>query len=120
MFDLIGIKQIDFALACVCTVINHRRHSVEKTKSHGTRLRLVSYFFVLSIPRHDVICDPLQYTRTLKRNLFGKYCMLQLTILRFLCCCTIFRRCQHILFFLIIILTFSRRTTARHTATTRC
>ena len=40
---------MDFVLACVCTVIDHRaRHSVEKTKRHGTRLRLVSYFFVLS------------------------------------------------------------------------
>ena len=34
-----NIKQIDFIFACVCTVIDHRwRHSVWRTKSHGTRL----------------------------------------------------------------------------------
>ena len=32
-----AIKQIDFVLTCVCTVIDHRwRHSVERTKKYGT------------------------------------------------------------------------------------
>ena len=61
-----------FRLACVCTVKDHRRrHSVERTKNHGTRLRLVPHFFFF--PCYDVICDLLQYTRTLLRNLFVKY-----------------------------------------------
>ena len=38
---------------------------VKRTKSHGTRLRLVPYF-----PRYDVICDLLQDTRSLKQNPF--------------------------------------------------
>ena len=44
-----------------------------KNNSHGTRLRLVSYF--LFFTRCDVICDLLQYTRTtrtIKCNLFVK------------------------------------------------
>ena len=58
-----NIKQIDFIFLCFCTVIDHRwRHSVWKTKSHGTRLRLVRTF--LFFTRHDVICDLLQYRRT--------------------------------------------------------
>ena len=56
-------KQIDFVLARVCDVIDHRRrHSVKRTKSHGTRLRLVPYVF--DLPRYDVIFDLLQYTCT--------------------------------------------------------
>ena len=66
-----NIKQIDFILLCVCTVIDHTwRHSVWRTKSHGTRLRLVRIF--LFFTRYDVICDLLQYRRTQKWNLFVK------------------------------------------------
>ena len=64
-----NIKQIDFIFLCFCTVIAHRWcHSVWRTKSHGTRLRLVHTF--LFFTRHDVICDLLQYGRTQKWNLF--------------------------------------------------
>ena len=63
-----NIKQIDFIFLCFCAVIDHRwRHSVWRTKSHGTRLRLVRISF---FTRHDVICDLLQYRRTQKWNRF--------------------------------------------------
>ena len=53
-----NIKQIDFIFLCFCTVIDHRwRHSVWRTKSYGTRLRLVRTF--LFFTRYDVICDLL-------------------------------------------------------------
>ena len=46
-------------ILCYCSVIDHRRrHCVRRTKSHGARLCLVPYFFVLA--RHDVMCDLLQ------------------------------------------------------------
>ena len=67
-----NIKRIDFIFLCFCTVIDHRwRHSVWRTKSHGTRPRLVHTF--LFFTRHDVICDLLQYRRTQKWNLFVKF-----------------------------------------------
>ena len=66
-----NIKQIDFIFLFFCTVIDHTwRHSAWRTKSHGTRLRLVRTF--LFFTRHDVICDLLQYRRTHKWNLFVK------------------------------------------------
>ena len=67
-----NIKQIDFIFLCFCIVIDHTwRHSVWRTKSHGTRLRLVRTF--LFFTRYDVICDLLQYRRTQTWNLFVKY-----------------------------------------------
>ena len=48
-----NIKQIDFIFLCCCTVIDHRwRHSVWRTKSHGTRLRLVRTFVLHTLWRH--------------------------------------------------------------------
>ena len=69
-----NIKQIDFIFLCFCTVTDHTwRHSAGRTKSHGTRLRLVRTF--LFFTRYDVICDLLQYRyrSTQKWNLFVKY-----------------------------------------------
>ena len=58
-----NIKQIDFIFLGFCTVIDHRwRHDAWRTKSHGSRLRLVHTFLIFT--RHDVICDLLQYRRT--------------------------------------------------------
>ena len=77
-----NIKQIDFIFLCFCTVIDHRwRHSVWRTKSHGTQLRLVRTF--LFFTRHDIICDLLQYRRAQKWNLFVNY-----SIVLFLWCFT--------------------------------
>ena len=46
---------IDFVLACVCTVIDHRRHSVERKKS--TAQDEVECRDFLFFPRYDVFCD---------------------------------------------------------------
>ncbi len=46
-----ALKQIVFILSCVYTVIDHgRRHNVKRTKSQGTRLRIVPYFSVIFTP----------------------------------------------------------------------
>ena len=69
---------MDFVLACMCTVIDHkRRHSVERTNLKVSALDFVSCRTFLFFPPYDAICDLLQYTRTLKRNLFVKYQMIK-------------------------------------------
>ena len=69
-FLLYKTKQITFS---VCVYCNKSQKTSQRVMndSHDTRLRLVAYllFFI----RCDVICDPLQYTRTEKCNLCFKY-----------------------------------------------
>ena len=61
------ITQIDRVWASACSVKDYRRrHTTERTKGHGTRLRLVWYFF--SSFSHDIVCELSQYTP--KRNWF--------------------------------------------------
>ena len=66
------IKQIDYIIPCVCTVINRRRrHSVYRTTI--TPLDFVSCRIFCSLRAViDVICYLLQYTHKEKCNLFVK------------------------------------------------
>ena len=79
LLNFSGIKQIDYIFPCTCTVIDHIQKTSQRVKknSHGTRLRLVSYFFVLyTLWRHPwCITVHMRYG---KCNLFVKYkCILQ-------------------------------------------
>ena len=61
-----NIKQIDFIFLCFCTVIDHRwRHSVWRTKSHDTRLRLVRPFFC---SLHAMTSSVIYYSTDARQN----------------------------------------------------
>ena len=69
-FLLYKTNELNFSMCVYCNRSQKMSQRV-KNNSHTTRLRLVTYFFVLYT--HDVICDLLQYTHREKCNLFANY-----------------------------------------------
>jgi len=66
------IKQIDFMLLCVCSVIDHRRRqNVLRTSATHLVIALCATF--LFLPHFDVVCDLLLNRRTATWNLFVKW-----------------------------------------------
>ena len=72
------IKQIDFMLPCVCSVIDHRRRqNVVRTSVTHSVIALCATF--LFLPHFDVICDLLLNRCMATWNLFANYATLLYT-----------------------------------------
>ena len=59
-------------LACVCSVIGHRRRQ-NVVRTSGTHSAIASCATFLLLPNFDVICDLLLIRRTATWNLFVKF-----------------------------------------------
>ena len=77
------IKQIDFMLPCICSVIDHRRRqNVVRTSVTHSAIALCATF--LFLPHFDVICDLLLNRRMATWNLFANYATLLYTRLLYI------------------------------------
>ena len=66
------IKQIDFMLPCICSVVDHRRRQ-NVVRTSVTHSAIASCATFLLLPYFDIICDLLLNRGMATWNLFVKY-----------------------------------------------